>query len=383
MKVYILTDGMSESPEGITSLDLAEHPNLDKLTMYGQLGFYEPVIRKYVNNPETSFIFPYFFGLHPEDNPGRVALELFELGLDISKLQSFSIIRVVKKGYNIQKVLDNECVGSTWSNAPLLGKDLPLIQNIIDEVEKVIVSSKIVKSPRRDNVWSIGTSIKTDLEDAINIIQYKLDELGYAAYAMLLNDRVATSVEVKEQETTFLGWGFSTLIEAFRYAGLNILQTYGDIKNHLFDYNGKLKDLNDNILPFLKSRLLSEHQAVLFIKEPSRAAREFVSHEKKIESIVFIDNLIGSLLSELEGKDVDIIILSDHQSNIGSKRTYPGPTLWYKGNLAFQRYNKTVFSEKSLSLYPKILNQEELISLINSKTKSNEYWYWIISCIMR
>jgi len=86
---------LCEDPLHETSLKKSVHPRLDVLTSYGHLGFYKPIIRDYVQNPETFIIFPAFFGLQPKSNPGRAGLELFELGHDITKLQSFCIIRIV------------------------------------------------------------------------------------------------------------------------------------------------------------------------------------------------------------------------------------------------------------------------------------------------
>ncbi len=363
MNIYLLTDGMCENPLDKTSLLMSSHPNLDILTSYGKMGFYEPVIRDYIHNPETFIIFPFFFGLHPMNNPGRAGLELFELGNDISNLQSFCIIRVVHKEYNIFKVLNNDSIDSTWTKAPKL-VNTQEIQQLIDDVESFLKTVKIIKSPRRDNVWSIGAISKADLEDAINLIQFKLNSLDYNVYAMLMNDFKYIPYHPQSMKSmTFLGWGFSTLIEAFRFAGINIHQSFSDIKNHLFDYEKKHKDFDENILPYLIASKESDETCILFFKEPSRAAREYTTPDLKIQSIGFIDEIVGKLLNAFVGDSVNIIVLSDHQSNIGSKRTYPGQTMYYYGNLAREHSKKALFNE--ICATNEVLEQQDLIKKIN------------------
>jgi hypothetical protein len=61
MDIYILTDGLCETPKILTSLMQSRHPYLDQLTQYGRLGFYEPIIKNFQSNPETFVVFPYFF----------------------------------------------------------------------------------------------------------------------------------------------------------------------------------------------------------------------------------------------------------------------------------------------------------------------------------
>ena len=367
MNIYLLTDGMCESPFEQTSLELSYHPNLDKLTAYGRMGFYEPIIRDYVQNPETFIIFPFFFGLKKENNPGRAGLELFELGHGITKFQSFSIIRIVDKGYNIFNVLDSESIGSSWTKAPKL-VNVEQIQKEIDNVESLLKTVRIIKSPRRDNVWSIGGINKTDVEDAINLIQFKLSLLGYNTYAMLMNDFQYKLPHIqKSYQTTFLGWGFSTLIEAFRFIGIHTNQTFYDIKNHLFDYIEKHRDFDENILPYLKNVVNTNESCILFFKEPSRAARENTIPDVKIEAIQFIDQIIGKLLQAFEGENINLIVLSDHQSNIGSKRTYSGPTLYYYGNLKTKINKENLFNEKSIS--KKVIKQQSLINKISKHIK--------------
>jgi hypothetical protein len=46
------------------------------------------------------------------------------------------------------------------------------------------------------------------------------------------------------------------------------------------------------ILPLLKEKQNTKEAFILFIKEPSRAARENISPDLKIESIIFIDELV-------------------------------------------------------------------------------------------
>jgi hypothetical protein len=69
-------------------------------------------------------------------------------------------------------------------------------------------------------------------------------------------------------------------------------------------------------LPVLEANQDTNQAFILFIKEPSRAARENLTNLEKKRSILFIDELVGKLLKTFKGKNVNIILLFDHQSNI-------------------------------------------------------------------
>jgi hypothetical protein len=311
------------------------HPHLDALTAYGHLGFYHPIIRQYVNNPETFIIFPYFFGLHPKNNPGRAGLELFASDCNIQDFRSFCILRVIKVEHNIYDVIDDTCIGSTWTKISHIN-NLEAIEKIIHNIESFLQMVKFVKSPHRENVWSLGGQTNAEMEYAISLFQFELSQIGYNVYPMLWNNFIPQKRIELCTNTFLLGWGISTLIEAFRFNGIHIQQSLPDIKNQLFQYDKKRKDFEENILPFLQTHEQSDDSCILFFKEPSRSAREELNAEKKIESIVFIDKIVERLLDVFEGKPVNIIVLSDHQSNIGEKKTFPGKTLYYYGNLEKQ-----------------------------------------------
>lgn len=66
-------------------------------------------------------------------------------------------------------------------------------------------------------------------------------------------------------------------------------------------------------------------------------------------------------MKTFKGKNVNIILLSDHQSNIWNKKTYSWATLYYYGNLLTESEKITNFSEKHQA---KIVSQYSLVKAI-------------------
>jgi len=337
--------------------------------MYWELWFYEPEIRQYVDNPETSVIFPYFFWLHPLNNPWRAGLELFENWIDINELSSFCIIRVLTKEADVSKIIWDEYIWYTRTRFSEIENE-DVIDDIVAQISKIKWVS-FVKSTRRKNVWSLWSKTKNDLEDCINLIQFEISKLGYILYPMMFHDRVKDDLQTVFSKKIFLWRWYGTLIEALRFDGITIDISYQNIEKHLYDYNWKKNDFNVNILPKLESHFYSNDcdSCLLFFKEPSRSAREMNSHENKIEAIEFIDTIVWKILEKFIWNDIDIIVLSDHQSNIWNKRTFKGKTLYYHWNLKIKKSHQSKFDEKTAEIIWNqiVVDQNQLIKKLKQK----------------
>lgn len=370
MDIYILTDGLCEDPRTLTSLMQSHHPHLDQLTQYGQLGFYEPIVKRFQNNPETFVVFPYFFGLNPKNNPWRSWLELYSSGVDITQYSFFCIVRVVKKEHNIFDVADPTKIWSSWTSISHI-QHIEQIEQIFKKVEKFLPKCKSIKSNNRLNVWSLWANDKNDLFLMINLLQYEINQLWYNIYPMLFDEFSLKSTKIQHswKTTSILWWCVSSLLEALQLAWVYDHQLWIDIKDKLFDYQYKHHNFDTTILPLLKEKQNTKEAFILFIKEPSRAAREETSHDLKIKSIVFIDELVWKILATFKNTNTNIIVLSDHQSNIGDKKTYSWPTLYYYGNLLLEKYVQHDFSE---TVKLKSISQKKLVNDIKNFIISND-----------
>ena len=106
---------------------------------------------------------------------------------------------------------------------------------------------------------------------------------------------------------------------------------------------------------------------VIYVKETSTAAKKNLP-EKKKQAIGFIDSMVGELLSSHEGTETNIIIISDHQSNIGVPYVYPGPSLVCVYNTRSHEVCSFLpFTERSIgNRIEKVMSQEECVEAIKS-----------------
>lgn len=370
MDIYILTDGLCETPKILTSLMQSRHPYLDQLTQYGRLGFYEPIVKNFQSNPETFVVFPYFFWLNPENNPWRSGLEFYASGVGITQYSFFCIVRIVRKEHNIFDVADPIKIWNSWTSISNI-QDIDQIEEIFKKVEIFLPKCKSIKSKNRMNVWSLWAHDKNDLELMINLLQYEINKLWYNVYPMLFDSFSSrlTRLHQPKKRTSILWWCVSSLLEALQLAWVHNQQVWKDIKTKLFDYQYKHHDFDTVILPLLKEKQNTKEAFILFIKEPSRAARENISPDLKIESIIFIDELVWKILAVFKNTNTNIIVLSDHQSNIGDKKTYSWPTLYYYGNLLSKKYIQHHFSE---NIQFTTISQKKLVNNIKNFIIKND-----------
>lgn len=82
--------------------------------------------------------------------------------------------------------------------------------------------------------------------------------------------------------------------------------------------------------------------------------------------------MIGFTLEEMD-RNTNLIILSDHQSNIGIERTYQGPTNYCYANIQNKNIRKRKFTEiTAWEETRKIKTQPEVIEEIEEFIKSQQ-----------
>lgn len=365
MNIYFLSDGLCEDYKAFTSLEKSCHPNLDRLFTDGNTRLFEPKLANNMFHPATYFIFPHFFGMEPNLNPGRAALELIENGINIIGYSSFALFRIINSQYDVRN-------GWYEKTEPL---QLDIVEPLINRVgqEKYLgrKESKIVKSKLGHNIWCVGSESEDSLEYTLNVLQYEFSKYGLNVYPTLIHN-VSNSIKIPQSTTTskhLLGWMVGPTAQALSLIGVDIDDQKCHTPEYVFHFNEKLDDFNSRILPKLKAceSTGKDDDYIIYIKETSTAAKKNMP-KKKLLSISFLDRLIGSVLNELRGEETNIILISDHQSNIGIPYVYPGPTfacVFKMKDLSTHEAKK--FTEKNIMKESStVLTQSECVSLVNS-----------------
>lgn len=362
-KIFVLTDGMCENPYAKTTLEMCKHPNLDVIANIGTLGLYEPHTRDFVPNPETYVVFPFFWGLRPKYNPGRAGWEIVEAGIDINEYQCCGVFRVIDKSFDVRE---------GWYAAKGYTKNLEKVDQIVNNVAKDLPLSRVVKSflSRTGNLWCLATKGKEAFDDFLNILQFEVSKLDMNVYSELQHNHIPM-IDKVQNNCSLLGWTIGPLLFALKSVDIKIdvSNTY-DWITQIFDYDIKRADFHEYILPGLNKNLSEGTDSIIYIKEPSAASRH-IGRSDKIVSISFIDEIIGVIIDIYKGQDIQLIVLCDHQSNIGIERTFSGPTLYGYCNLIdYNVVQKMVkkFNEKQAlkECSGNIIPQEQLVTTITS-----------------
>ncbi len=313
-------------------------------------------------HPATYYIFPFFFGLRPERNPGRAALELYENGIDISRFKSFAVFRVINTQYDVRK--------GWYEKTEALPLDLVsrIIARVGEEKYLDALSSAIVKSKISHNIWCIGSETEDSLEFMLNTLQYEFSLHGFNVYPTLISNVSApVGIELGNRvRKEILGWMVGPTEQAFRLLGFVTDRQKCHTPDYVFDFEKKFSDFQLRILPTILETN-EDSVFVIYVKETSTAAKKNLP-EKKKQAIGFIDSMVGELLSSLEGTETNIIIISDHQSNIGVPYVYPGPSLVCVYNTRSHEVCSFLpFTERSIgNRIEKVMSQEECVEAIKS-----------------
>jgi hypothetical protein len=342
--IYVLADGLTEDPAfGPLVIDEAEVPSLRRLASAGECGWYSPSTRPFATSPETYVVFPFFFGLSPDLNPGRAGLELSLAGF---ARPCSALLRVVPLGF------DPSC---GWESAP------PLISpTVIDEVLRPMKSGDVcvLRSPlsKRGNVFCVGSKSREALDEFLCGVSARLPQYGQVALSSQHSYVSTRSDPIRE--TVFYGWAMGGLHGALSICGVKISQN-PDLYNHgsLGDFQAKQDDLCERIIVGINS---SDSDAVIYLKEPSTFARSGL-RSRKTEAVQFLDRIVGSLLDLVTDERSRIVVISDHRSDIGREETLPGDTLYITGIVGSARCEEFGASPTSIANANAVLDQPSLI----------------------
>ena len=345
--IYVLADGLTENPAlGPMVIDEANVPNLQILAATGEAGWYHPATRPFAVGPETFVVFPYFFGMSPECNPGRAGLELSLAGVNLDLAPCSAVVRVVP--------LDFEpALG--WEAAPPLSSPA-----VVEEVSRVarVAGVHVFRSPlsRRGNVFCVGADCRESLDGFLCSLAAKLPRYGYLALPS--QHSFVTTRSMPERETTFFGWAMGGLHAALALCNVAIRQNDGMYNfDSLGDFPAKRRDLCERILPRVN---VAQADAIIYLKEPSAFARSG-SRVRKREAVEFVDWVVGALLHEVSDYHARIVVISDHRSDVGREETLPGAALYITGIIGAARRGGVSASPTRIADERAVLDQVSLV----------------------
>lgn len=306
--IYLFIDGMSESSYNNSSMELAKTPFIDKLVKKGRMGFYVPEIASNHYEPKTDIVIPYFFGMPPNINPGRAALELVDMGINLGFGMYCCAVEIVPKEYEDVK---------DWRDVPILDKNLynEVLKNLILLAEKYNVRIYESGYNHRNNRFILMFE-KSDIYDVF-IRKAKELLLRYQKGARILDYRKIklklNSYKNSCDSILFLGWAKGSLRGAFKYLGA-YCNPYNRPNNQYFAWQEFDRDCEDWLIPSLVNKAGKYSEFVLYTKESAFASRKG-ERLKKIESIQYMDKVLEKVVKYIN-KDLLVVVLSDHSADM-------------------------------------------------------------------
>lgn len=303
--LYIWLDGVGETVFP-TSLELAVTPYIDSLTSSSILGMYEfPQIQEF-SHPRTDIIIPFFYGLKINEYKGRGILDLIDNNVNFNEGDHVYTIRI----------LPIENVDNTISDSYLEDGS-----EIIMEIKKIISVAKIecVVNPfsSHNNQLIFWGRQKEIIETVLDQISQKV--LEYQCKLVDVDKHEFHKLQNQDHRLVFCGWALGALRGAFRLLDANIIDT----STKLYDYDFYFNDFNKNV-DLLNKHFEENDTFIFYIKETDKASHKSNQIEK-VKAIEFCDNLLQLIHQRLPKFDKTILI-TDHNTNIGSPHAEYGPT---------------------------------------------------------
>jgi len=344
-KFFLILDGVSETQYAETSLFKANKPNIDKLVAGGIHGFYIPETSVTDIEPKTDYVVPQFFGFDGSLNPGRAALEFFDLNLDLTP--------------------NTFCFGLK-----------------IEDIRNKVMVERIINSLQESGfrfIWRLSHATNFAIKYLFGEIDPSQIELFLDSIRLNLNCNYniqdlkkipdgITQIKNTRTDTIFLGWAKGALRGAFKYLGIYCNPFERDSLK-FFDWENYDLNYRNWITSQLEEAIEKYNRFILYSKETAFASR-FNLPEKKIECIEFVDKKLGSLLPYFK-EDFYFIFLSDHSSNFGEIDNPVKNTIY-----SISKINRAQITEIKTTLRisemlikqanRKEIQQQQLISLISS-----------------
>jgi len=340
---YLFVDGMSETAEDLTSLSASHTPNMDSVLSAGQGGFYIPVIAPWHNEPKTDVVIPEFFGLRYQQNPGRPALELIDLGVTLRPGTAACFL-----------TLDSGCYAIDQLENTLLHL-LPSLPGLKGAVFRLSIAYNY-------GIRVVVGNIATEFEDAARL---SLSEIGRLEEWRVLDLGSPTTDTIETIE--FLGWAKGALRGAFCSLGA-VCNPFNRAQGVYSDWKTLEQDFDQYVLGRLAATVDRASIYVLYTKETTFAARRN-DRTAKIRAIEAMDGFLGKSIPYLDINDV-VVIAADHSCDIGGDSNPAGHTVFAFARVAdirCQAGSNMKFCERTFtSVGTEPVSQHDLIALIES-----------------
>lgn len=299
---YLFVDGMTETRDEPSSLALARTPTMDRLFGPGTAGFYAPPIATGDTEPRTDVVIPAFFGMRPQDNPGRPALELADL--DVSLLPSRHCFFVTLELETLESVNFDAWFQTIGGNVGLGG--------LVGSHGATIHESIAFNYGRRWIIANCEHERLADIEDSLHSFFLPYEAVFSRSTPV---PRSLLSLPAPTRKTYFLGWAKGSLRGAFKHLGARA-NPFNRAPGAYADWPALSQDFEATVGPSLRS-LRHELPAnlVLYTKETAFASRRS-DRVAKIAGIEFMDAILRRSIALID-REMVVVVASDHSCDIG------------------------------------------------------------------
>lgn len=307
--LYLIVDGMTESHGDQTSLAKARTPNIDAVLRWGTGGFYAPVVAAWDDEPKTDVVVPAFFGLSPDNNPGRATLELADLGHAVSQgTSSFFVTANLTEGQ-----------AAAFREFMVASDAEDRIQTAAERVGALAVQSIAYNYGRR---WVVGNCPTADVHALGNELQRIIQ------HDAIVQDARAVPTGFLQLAKTcpdvcFLGWAKGALRGAFAHLGAEC-NPFNRLEGVYADWAALAQDFETRGREMLRRRKANASNVILYTKETAFASRRGDALNK-IAGIEFMDSLLAEIVCAMD-QEVVVVVISDHSCDIGGTRNPPERT---------------------------------------------------------
>lgn len=307
--LYVIVDGMTETGTNGSSLQNSVTPNMDWIAAAGTIGFYVPEKETDAAEPKTDVVVPAFFGLSVSVNPGRVGLELLDLGLQLVP-ETFC--------FSSKICTPNMANESDWRKftivaPPILAQLEARLRSDAEACGAVCIRSAFSNYGEKYLFANCPSSSYLDLCEAV---RHTLSSFSFAPLVAEVH-KVPTAIQSAEgsrKDIVFLGWAKGSLRGAFRLLGAACNPFTRELGSY-FNWEAYSGSFSFWSRPLLQQTERDGKTFILYTKETAFASRQG-NRGMKIQGIEFMDRMLGEALNLLND-EVIIVVISDHSCDIG------------------------------------------------------------------
>lgn len=252
---------------------------------------YEPFTRDGITI-ETTNVFPSLFGITPDVNPGRAGLERMLDGDLHNECDHFAAVRAPTKTAALRAAAETNSVHARTSRYSADGKTWLICSPSAAARDCFLEESKL-------------------REPSVRVSHVASPVQGWR--------QITSTAKEGDNGYTLVGWCHGALLSALVAAGVRVpMQRTMKLGSPAATRQERIRDLAHSIPPVVASG----RTAVVYLKDPAWDARRGVD---KLPSLRYASAVLGSLLSFVS-TDQAVLVLSDHNSEVGVDATVPGPT---------------------------------------------------------